>query len=95
MNGAIGMTSRCGMALVPVGPVLMGCKASQPAAASSIGDQTAASDWVDFALDRQTVINPSTGVVTKITNQVTVEQPSSGPTETALPGRGFSGRAPH
>lgn len=44
-------------------------------AQSSYARETAASDWVDFALDRQTVINPNTGVVTKITNQVTVEQP--------------------
>jgi hypothetical protein len=44
-------------------------------AQASYARETAASDWVDYALDRQTVINPNTGVVTKITNQVTVEQP--------------------
>jgi hypothetical protein len=33
---------------------------------------TATSDWVDFALDRQTVMNTNTGEVTKMTNQVTV-----------------------
>jgi hypothetical protein len=37
--------------------------------------ETATSDWVDYALDRQTVMNTNTGVVTKIPNQVTVEQP--------------------
>ena len=29
------------------------------------------SDWVDFALDRQTVMNTNTGQIYKITNQVT------------------------
>jgi hypothetical protein len=43
--------------------------------ASMNARSTAASDWVDFALDRQTVINPNTGAAVKITNQVTVEQP--------------------
>lgn len=37
--------------------------------------ETATSDWVDFALDRQTVYNPNTGLLSKIPNQVTVEQP--------------------
>ncbi len=36
---------------------------------------TAASDFVDLALDRQTVLNTSTGQVDKITNQVNVEDP--------------------
>jgi hypothetical protein len=36
---------------------------------------TAVSDWVDFALDRQTVMNTNTGAVYKVTNQVTAEQP--------------------
>jgi hypothetical protein len=33
---------------------------------------TSASDWVDYALDRQTVLNTNTGQVSKISNQVTV-----------------------
>lgn len=33
---------------------------------------TAASDMVDFSLDRQTVLNTNTGAIYKITNQVTV-----------------------
>ena len=44
-------------------------------AQNSYARDTAVSDWVDFALDRQTVINPNTGLAYKITNQVTVEQP--------------------
>ena len=36
---------------------------------------TAVSDWVDFALDRQTVYNPNTGMINKIPLAVTVEQP--------------------
>jgi hypothetical protein len=37
--------------------------------------ETATSDWVDFALDRQTVMDTNTGLVAKIPNQVTVGQP--------------------
>lgn len=33
------------------------------------------SDWVDFALDRQTVRDNTTGAIYKVTNQVTPEQP--------------------
>jgi hypothetical protein len=33
------------------------------------------SDWVDFALDRQTVRDNTTGEIYKVTNQVTVGQP--------------------
>jgi hypothetical protein len=36
---------------------------------------TAASDVVDYAGDRQTVINPNTGIAYKIPNDVTVQQP--------------------
>jgi Skp family chaperone for outer membrane proteins len=32
---------------------------------------TATSDWVDYALDRQTVVNVNTGQTGKISNQVT------------------------
>jgi hypothetical protein len=32
---------------------------------------TAASDMVDYSLDRQTVMNTNTGAIYKITNQVT------------------------
>jgi hypothetical protein len=34
--------------------------------------ETSTSDWVDFALDRQTVMNTSSGQIYKITNQATV-----------------------
>ena len=47
----------------------------QGVAANMAARDASTSDWVDFALDRQTVINPNTGVAVKITNQVTVEQP--------------------
>ena len=43
--------------------------------ASQSARSTAASDWVDFALDRQTVINPNNGVAGKIPNAVSVQQP--------------------
>jgi hypothetical protein len=36
---------------------------------------TAASDVVDFALDRQTVLNPQTGLISKVPDQVTVGAP--------------------
>jgi hypothetical protein len=41
-------------------------------AASMQAQSTSASDWVDYALDRQTVLNTNTGQVSKISNQVTV-----------------------
>jgi hypothetical protein len=33
---------------------------------------TSASDWVDYSLDRQTVMDTNTGRIGKISNQVTV-----------------------
>ncbi|MDP9049657.1 MAG: hypothetical protein M3O31_02900 [Acidobacteriota bacterium] len=36
--------------------------------ASMNARSTAASDWVDYALDKQTVLNPSTGEVSKVSN---------------------------
>ncbi len=39
--------------------------------ASMNARSTAASDWVDLALDQQTVVNTNTGQTSKITNQVT------------------------
>jgi hypothetical protein len=36
---------------------------------------TAVSDWVDFALDRQTVMNPNTGMIGKLPLAVTPGAP--------------------
>lgn len=50
-----------------------GTDASMARSAASMESQgTAASDWVDYALDRQTVLNTNTGQVSKISNQVSV-----------------------
>jgi hypothetical protein len=46
-----------------------GMQANQDARAA------AASDWVDFALDRQTVLNTNTGQIYKISNQYTPNYP--------------------
>jgi hypothetical protein len=41
-------------------------------AANMQARETSTSDWVDFALDRQTVLNTNTGEINKMSNQVTV-----------------------
>lgn len=43
-------------------------------AANWAARDAAISDWVDFALDRQTVRDNNTGAIYKVTNQVIVEQ---------------------
>jgi hypothetical protein len=45
------------------------------AGAAMAARSTAASDVVDFALDRQTVLNPQTGLIAKVPDQVTVGAP--------------------
>jgi hypothetical protein len=45
------------------------------AGAAMAARSTAASDVVDFALDRQTVLNPQTGLISKVPDQVTVGAP--------------------
>jgi len=47
----------------------------QGVAANWAARDASTSDWVDFALDRQTVRDTNTGAIYKVTNQVTVEQP--------------------
>jgi hypothetical protein len=49
----------------------------QGVAANWAARDASTSDWVDFALDRQTVLNTSTGQVYKISNQYTVESPDA------------------
>jgi len=50
-----------------------GTDASMARTAASMEAQgTSASDWVDYALDQQTVLSTNAGQVTKISNQVTV-----------------------
>jgi hypothetical protein len=44
-------------------------------AANMQARETSTSDWVDFALDRQTVLNTNTGQVNKISNQYTPTGP--------------------
>jgi len=45
-------------------------------AANMQARETSTSDWVDFALDRQTVLNTNTGQVNKISNQYTPTGPT-------------------
>ena len=47
----------------------------QGVAANMAARDASTSDWVDFALDRQTVLNTNTGQVYKISNQYSVESP--------------------
>jgi hypothetical protein len=49
----------------------------QGVAANMAARDASTSDWVDFALDRQTVLNTSTGQVYKISNQYTIESPDA------------------
>jgi ABC-type proline/glycine betaine transport system ATPase subunit len=49
-----------------------------------------ASDWVDFALDRQTVMNTNTGLVYKISNQYTINSPE----EVQMHGNGTAWNSP-
>jgi hypothetical protein len=46
------------------------------AQASMNARSTAASDWVDYALNQRTVVDPSTGQLTKVSSSYTYPNPS-------------------